>query len=509
MLSITTLIVMVAALMFGSLLGYWARQTIAKQQAGTIEAKLERLINQAKQESKEIILKAKDKANEIIEEAKREEKERQNQLRQSEQRIEKKEQSLERKSSEMDRKIEEVQTRAQRIKALQEEVIKIKDETAEKLEAVAQLSKEEAKKQILVMVEKDQQETIMERLKKLEKDSVEELEKKAREIMTFAMQRYAASQAAETSSTIISLPSDEMKGRIIGKEGRNIKTLEKLTGVEVIVDETPEAIIISGFDPTRRQIAKLALEKLIADGRIQPAKIEEAVEQAKNEIGKKIQEAGEVACFDAGVVGLDPRLIKIFGRLCFRTSYGQNALLHSLEVAHLSSAIAAELGANVELAKKAGFLHDIGKAVDHQIEGSHIEIGKMILEKFNVPEEVIKTMQSHHGDYPHESIEAIIVQVADAISSSRPGARKDTLESYLRRLKELEDLAVSFPGVDKVYAIQAGREIRVFVKPEEIDDYSAHKLAKQIADRIQEELNYQGEIKVVVSRETRVVEYAR
>jgi ribonuclease Y len=509
MLSITTLIVMVAALMFGSLLGYWARQTIAKQQAGTIEAKLERLINQAKQESKEIILKAKDKANEIIEEAKREEKERQNQLRQSEQRIEKKEQSLERKSSEMDRKIEEVQTRAQRIKALQEEVIKIKDETAEKLEAVAQLSKEEAKKQILVMVEKDQQETIMERLKKLEKDSVEELEKKAREIMTFAMQRYAASQAAETSSTIISLPSDEMKGRIIGKEGRNIKTLEKLTGVEVIVDETPEAIIISGFDPTRRQIAKLALEKLIADGRIQPAKIEEAVEQAKNEIGKKIQEAGEVACFDAGVVGLDPRLIKIFGRLCFRTSYGQNALLHSLEVAHLSSAIAAELGANVELAKKAGFLHDIGKAVDHQIEGSHIEIGKMILEKFNVPEEVIKTMQSHHGDYPHESIEAIIVQVADAISSSRPGARKDTLESYLRRLKELEDLAVSFPGVDKVYAIQAGREIRVFVKPEEIDDYSAHKLAKQIADRIQEELNYPGEIKVVVSRETRVVEYAR
>ena len=509
MLSITTLIVMVAALMFGSLLGYWARQTIAKQQAGTIEAKLERLINKAKQESKEIILKAKDKANEIIEEAKREEKERQNQLRQSEQRIEKKEQSLERKSSEMDRKIEEVQTRAQRIKALQEEVIKIKDETAEKLEAVAQLSKEEAKKQILVMVEKDQQETIMERLKKLEKDSVEELEKKAREIMTFAMQRYAASQAAETSSTIISLPSDEMKGRIIGKEGRNIKTLEKLTGVEVIVDETPEAIIISGFDPTRRQIAKLALEKLIADGRIQPAKIEEAVEQAKNEIGKKIQEAGEVACFDAGVVGLDPRLIKIFGRLCFRTSYGQNALLHSLEVAHLSSAIAAELGANVELAKKAGFLHDIGKAVDHQIEGSHIEIGKMILEKFNVPEEVIKTMQSHHGDYPHESIEAIIVQVADAISSSRPGARKDTLESYLRRLKELEDLAVSFPGVDKVYAIQAGREIRVFVKPEEIDDYSAHKLAKQIADRIQEELNYPGEIKVVVSRETRVVEYAR
>lgn len=509
MLSITTLIVMIAALMLGSLLGYWVRQTLAKQQAGTIEAKLERLINQAKQESKEIVLKSKDKANEIIEEAKKEEKERQHQLRQAEQRIEKKEHILERKTSETDKKIEEIQARAQKIKGLQEEVFKIKEEAAKKLEVVAQLSKEEARKQILAMVEKDQQEIIMERLKKLEKDSVEELEKKAREIMAFAMQRYAASQAAETSSTIISLPSDEMKGRIIGKEGRNIKTLEKLTGVEIIVDETPEAIIISGFDPTRRQVAKLALEKLIADGRIQPAKIEEAVEQAKNEIGKKIQEAGEVACFDAGVVGLDPRLIKIFGRLCFRTSYGQNTLLHSLEVAHLSSSIAAELGANVELAKKAGLLHDIGKAVDHQIEGSHVEIGKMILEKFNIQDEVIKTMQSHHGDYPHESIEAIIVQAADAISSSRPGARKDTLEAYLRRLKELEDLAVSFPGVEKVYAIQAGREIRVFVKPEEIDDYSAHKLAKQIADRVQEELNYPGEIKVVVTRETRVVEYAR
>jgi ribonuclease Y len=346
-------------------------------------------------------------------------------------------------------------------------------------------------------------------MKKLEKNGLEDLERRAKEIITLAIQRYAASQAAEISSTTVALPSDELKGRVIGKEGRNIKTLEKLTGVEIIVDETPEVIVISGFDPIRRQIAKLSLEKLIQDGRIQPAKIEEAVDLARSEIGKKIQEAGEAACYDAGVVGLDPKLVKILGRLCFRTSYGQNVLLHSLEVAHLSAAIAAEVGANVELAKKAGLLHDIGKAVDHQIEGSHIEIGKMILEKYNVAPEVIKTMQAHHGDYPHETIESIIVQAADAISSARPGARKDTLEAYLKRLRELEDLAVSFPGIEKAYAIQAGREVRVFVRPEELDDLSTRKLAKQIADRIQEELNYPGEIKVTAIREMRVIEYAR
>lgn len=506
---ITTIVVVVLALMAGSVFGYLARQTIARQQAGTIESKLERLINSAKQEAKEIILKSKDRANEILEEAQKEEKERKSQLRTVEQRIEKKEQLLESKNIDADRKMQEIQSKAQRIKDLQEEIIEIKEEEGRKLEEIAQLSKEEAQKQILDFVEKESQEVILERVKKMEKDGVEELEKKAKEIMILAMQRYAASQAAEISSTTVSLPSDELKGRIIGKEGRNIKTLEKLTGVEIIVDETPETILISGFDPTRRQIAKLALEKLIADGRIQPAKIEEAVEEAKNEIGKKIQEAGEVACFDAGVVGLDPRLVKIFGRLCFRTSYGQNVLLHSLEVAHLSAAIAAELGVNVELAKKAGLLHDIGKAVDHQIEGSHVDIGKMILEKFNIAPEVIKTMQAHHGEYPFENLESIIVQVADAISSSRPGARKDTLEAYLKRLKELEDLANSFPGVEKVYAIQAGREIRVFVRPEVVDDLSARKLAKDIADRIQEELNYPGEIKVVVTRETRVIEYAR
>jgi ribonuclease Y len=509
MITITGLVVAVLALMFGSVLGYLARQTIAKQQAGTIEAKLERLVNSAKQEAKEIVLKAKDKANEILEEIKKEEKDRQGQIRHIETRLERKESALDQKTAELGRKMDELQNKAQKIKKIEEEVAAIRESELQKLESIAQLSREEAQKEILAIVEKDAKENVLERIKKLEKEGFSELEKKAREIMVLAMQRYAASQAAETSSSIVSIPSDELKGRIIGKEGRNIKTLEKLTGVEIIVDETPETIIVSGFDPTRRQVAKIAIEKLIADGRIQPAKIEEAVESAKQEIGKKIQEAGEAACFEAGIVGLDPRLIKIFGRLIFRTSYGQNVLLHSLEVAYLSAAIAGELGANIELAKKAGFLHDIGKAVDHQIEGSHVEIGKMILEKFNMSPEVIKTMQAHHGEYPYENIESIIIQVADAISSARPGARKDTLEAYLKRLKELEDLALGFPGVEKAYAIQAGREIRVFVRPEEIDDLGMHKIAKEIADRIQEELNYPGEIKVVALREKRVVEYAR
>jgi ribonuclease Y len=509
MLSILALAVAVLALMAGSVLGYLARQTIAKQQAGSIEAKLERMSNQARQEAKEIILEAKDKAAQILEDIKKEDKERHLQLRTSEQRLERKERQLEQKDFEAERRVKEIQNKAQKIKGIEDEIIKIKQEEISKLEAISQLTREQAQKEIIAIVEKDSQEVVGERIRKMEKAGTEELEKRAREIMVLAMQRYAASQSAETSSTSVPLPSDELKGRIIGKEGRNIKTLEKLTGVEVIVDETPETIIISGFDPVRRQIAKIALEKLIADGRIQPAKIEDAVEKAKEEIGKKIQEAGEAACYDAGIVGLDPKLVKIFGRLCFRTSYGQNVLLHSLEVAHLSAAMASEVGANVELAKKAGFFHDIGKAVDHQIEGSHVDIGKMILGKFNISPEIITTLQSHHGEYPHENLESMIVQAADAISSARPGARKDTLEAYLKRLKELEELALSFQGVEKAYAIQAGREIRVFVRPEEIGDLDMRKLSKNIADRIQEDMNYPGEIKVTTIRETRVIEYAR
>lgn len=509
MSNLILLIGAILVLVFGSILGYLARRTVARQQAGTIEAKLERLITEAKTEAKEILLKAKDKANQLLEEAKKEEKERQEQLKVIEQRLERKEQTLNQKTEELESRYQDLQIKAHKIKKIKEEIEEIKNEELKTLEKKAQLSLGEAKKEILDLAEKENQGVLLERIKKLEEYGQEELEKRAREIMILAMQRYAASQAAEVSSTTISLPSDDIKGRIIGKEGRNIKTLEKLTGVEIIIDETPETLVISGFDPIRRQTAKIALEKLIADGRIQPARIEEAVESARSEISHKIQEAGEAACYDTGIVGLDPKLVKILGRLCFRTSYGQNVLLHSLEVAHLASAIASEIGADVNLAKKAGLLHDIGKAVNHEIEGSHVEIGKMILKKFGVVEEVIKTIQSHHEEYPYENLEGVIVKVADAISSSRPGARKDTLEAYLKRLQDLEDLANSFPGVEKSYAISAGREIRVFVQPEQIDDLGAMKLAKQIAERIQEELKYPGEIKVNVIREKRVIEYAR
>jgi ribonuclease Y len=335
------------------------------------------------------------------------------------------------------------------------------------------------------------------------------MEKRAKEILAFAIQKCALSQAQEITTSTVSLPSDDIKGKIIGKEGRNIKTLERLTGVEIIIDETPETAIISSFDPVRRQIAKLALEKLMQDGRIQPAKIESKVEEAEKEITEQIKKSGEQAVYDLGVVGFDPKIVQLVGRLRFRTSYGQNVLLHSMEVAHIASAIAGELGANETVCKKAGLLHDIGKAVDHQFEGSHVDIGVKILEKFHVDKNIISAMKSHHEEYPAESLEAIIIQAADQISGARPGARKDTVENYIKRLEELEGIANSFKGIDKAYAIQAGRELRVFVKPNEINDMEQKKLAKKIADKIHEDLNYPGEIKVVVIRENRIIEHAK
>ncbi|OIO48647.1 MAG: ribonuclease Y [Parcubacteria group bacterium CG1_02_40_82] len=503
------IIVIVMALAVGSFLGYLARQTIAKKQLGTVESKLNKMIEEAKQEAKETLFKAKDKAVQIIEEAEKQERERKMQLLKMEERLEKREENLDRKTEEAERKIQDLTEKVEKVKQIKQELEGFGQKQRENLERISGLSQEDAKKELLDLIEKEHQQVLLERIKKLEDEGRQDLEKKARNIITLAMQRYAASQAAEISTTAVELPSDDLKGRIIGKEGRNIKTLEKLTGVEVIVDDTPGAIVISGFDPIRRQIAKLTLEKLISDGRIQPARIEEMVEKAKEEIGNKIQEAGEAAVYDTGVAGLDPKLIKILGRLRFRTSYGQNVLLHSVEVAHLAAAIASEIGADASLVKKAGLLHDIGKAIDHEIQGSHTEIGKMILEKFNISPDIIKAVVAHHEEYPHESIESVIVQVADAISGARPGARKDTLEAYLKRLEELEKIANSFEGVEKTFAIQAGREIRVFVQPEKLDDLAARKLARQIADRIQEELKYPGEIKVNVIRETRMIEYAR
>ena len=507
--SLGLIVLGVIALAVGSVLGYFARQSIARKQAGTIEAKLVKMTEEAKREAKETIIQAKDKAIQLLEEAKREQKEREQQIVKMEDRIERREQGLEVKTQDLEKKYVELTEKANKVKEIKEQLTQLEAKKMAELERVAKLNQEEAKAELLAQVEKEHQETLAKKIQRLEEEGKEELNKKARNILALAMQRYGASQAAEITTSSVNLPSDDLKGRIIGKEGRNIKTLEKLTGVEVIVDDTPGAIVISAFDPIRRQIAKIALEKLMADGRIQPARIEDAVEKAKEEIAEKIQQAGNAVVYDTGVTGLDPRLIRILGRLSFRTSYGQNVLLHSMEVAHLSAAIAAEIGADETLAKKAGLLHDIGKAITHEVEGSHVEIGKMILQKFNVSEDVIRTMQAHHEEYPYESVESIIVQVADQVSGARPGARKDTLEAYLKRLEELEKVANSFPGIEKSYAIQAGREIRIFVQPDKIDDLEARKIAKQIADKIQQELDYPGEIKVTVIRETRTVEYAR
>jgi ribonuclease Y len=346
-------------------------------------------------------------------------------------------------------------------------------------------------------------------LQKLEGEANDTITNRAKELIVQAAQRYAASQVAEITTTTVVLPSDEIKGRIIGKEGRNIKALERLTGVEIIVDDTPEAVVLSAFDGVRRHIAKLALEKLIKDGRIQPAKIEEKVEEAQKDIIQEIKQAGEAAAYDVGLVGVDPKLVTVLGRLKFRTSYGQNVLMHSLEVAHIAAGIAAEVGGDVAVAKKAGLFHDIGKALDHQIEGTHVDIGIKVLEKFGVEKEVILAMRSHHEEYPYETLESRIVQTADVISAARPGARKDTVENYLKRLADLEAIASSFLGVEKSYAIAAGRELRVFVKTDEVDDAQTKILARDIANKIQTELKYPGEIKVTVIRETRIIDYAR
>lgn len=505
---IILVIVLVTGVTVGGFSGYYFRKLFAAKEADSAERKAEDLVKKAKERQAEILLESKNKALTIIDEAKKEAEERRQEVKELQSRMERREEAFDKKLLELENKQQELYNKAEQLEKLKQEILKIKEQHLERLETIAKMTKDEAKEVLLSNVEERMKTELLERVQKLQNQSSEEIEARAKELLSSVIERCASSHAAETTTTVVNLPNEEMKGRIIGREGRNIKAIEQLTGVEIVVDDTPEAIIVSGFSPIRRHLAKIALDKLIADGRIHPGRIEEAVEEAKKELAIKIKKAGEEAVRETGLVGLDPKLVQILGRLKYRTSYGQNQLLHAIEVTHLSVMLAQNLGADVNITKKGALLHDIGKAVDHEIQGGHPEIGYDILKKFGLPEEVAYIAKSHHEDHP-ETLECIIVKVADAISGARIGARKDTYENYLQRLTELEDTATSFAGVDKAYAIQAGREIRIFVTPDEVDDWQAVKLARDIADKIEKELKYPGEIKVSLIREKRITEYAR
>ncbi|HPY08559.1 MAG: ribonuclease Y [Patescibacteria group bacterium] len=492
----------------GFFIGYLFYKKSADTKINSAKERADKIVNEARMKEKELLLKAQDKAIKVIEESKREESRRRNEIQQMQKRLEQRENSFSQKLLELQDKQQKLYDKVTEVQEIKEKIKSIQEEQSAKLEEVSKLSREEAKELLIKEVEEKSAEDLMIRIRKLEQESEDKIEEKSRDLLASAMQRMVSSYTVELTTTTIDLPNDEMKGRIIGREGRNIKAIENMTGVEIIVDDTPNAITVSGFSLIRRHIAKKTLEYLIKDGRIHPTKIEEAVENAKKDIAIDIKKAGEEAMYEVGVTGFDPKLIQILGRLKYRTSYGQNALRHSIEVAHLSAMLANQLGADVTLAKKGGLLHDIGKAVDHEVQGNHTEIGRDIAKKFNLPPEIIAPIETHHEDHP-ASLISVIVKVADAISSARPGARSDSFENYLQRLEELEKIALSFEGIEKAYAIQAGREVRIFVHPEEINDLKAHNLARDIAKKIENELKYPGEIKINVIREMRVTEYAR
>lgn len=501
-------ILIVAGTGAGLAFGYFLRKKIAQAQANSMEARADKMLIEAKNQQQEIVMQGKEKAAQIVDEAKREEKTVRQELHNVQERLERRETVLDQKLIELQNNQNKLQEQANKIQQVKQDIEKMRDQEVVKLQELSSLTKEEAKNELLKRVEEQSKADLMARVLKLDKESIEVYDAKARDLITDAVQRCASSHAAEVTSTTVHLTSEDMKGRIIGKEGRNIKAIEKLTGCELVIDDTPDAITVSGFSPIRRQIAKIALEKLMADGRIQPARIEEFVEKAKQDLALDIKKAGEEALYKMGITGIDPKLVGIVGRLKYRTSYGQNILIHSMETGYLSATIASELGLNAAHAKKCGFFHDIGKAVDQETQGSHPEIGHMILKKFNMDEDICQTALTHHQDKAY-NIYATIAKAADAISGARIGARKDSYEQFVARLEDLEKTASSFPGIEKVYAIQAGREIRVFVKPNEIDDYSAFQLAKDISRKIEQELQYPGEIRVTIIRETRVVEYAK
>lgn len=515
-----TIISILLGLIVGAVVGYFIRKSIAEAKIAGAKNAAEQIIEDAKRDAeslkKEALLEAKDEIHKLRTVAEREVRERRIELQKQENRLLQREENLDRKDEALnkreillEKKDDSLNQRQQHIEEMESKVDELVQTQQSELERISSLTREEAKAIILEKTEKELTfETAM-MIKESETRAKEEADKKAKEILSLAIQRCAADHVAETTVSVVNLPNDEMKGRIIGREGRNIRTLETLTGIDLIIDDTPEAVILSGFDPIRRETARLALEKLVQDGRIHPARIEEMVEKSRREVDEHIREVGEQTTFEVGVHGLHPDLIKILGRLKYRTSYGQNVLKHSMEVAQLSGLLAAELGQDETLARRAGLLHDIGKAIDHEVEGSHVEIGVELATKYKEHPVVINSIASHHGDTEPTSIIAVLVAAADALSAARPGARSETLENYIRRLEKLEEISESYEGVEKSYAIQAGREVRIIVRPDTIDDLAAHRLARDIRKRIEEELDYPGHIKVTVIRETRAVEYAK
>ncbi|MDD3853235.1 MAG: ribonuclease Y [Syntrophomonadaceae bacterium] len=511
--TLTTFIVIILSLAVGIAAGYYGRKLVAESRIRGAEEEASRIIEEAAKDAeskkKEILLEGKEEIHRNRQEAEKDIRERRRELDRVERRILQKEESLDKKADNMERKEQAVQEREKEIDKSQQDLQIILTQQLKELERLSGLSSADAKELLLNNVEQQIRQETAVLIKSIEAEAIEEAGKKAKNIVSLAIQKCAADVVSETTVSVVSLPNDEMKGRIIGREGRNIRTFETLTGVDLIIDDTPEAVILSSFDPIRRETARVALQNLISDGRIHPARIEEMVDKAQKEIDQEIREVGEQAAFEAGVHGLHPELLKLLGRLKYRTSYGQNVLKHSIEVSHLAGVMAAELDVDIMLAKRGGLLHDIGKAVDHEISGPHIEIGVDLARKYRESKEVINCVASHHGDVDPESIEAVLVQAADAVSASRPGARRETLETYIKRLEKLENLANGFEGVERTFAIQAGREIRIIVKPDDIDDLHAITMSRQIADKIEQELDYPGQIKVIVIRETRSVEYAK
>ena len=501
------------SLVIGILVGAVIRKKIAESKINGAEEEAKKLVELAKIEAdnlkKEEIFKAKEEIMNARNELDKEIKERRGEIQKQESRIIQKEENLERRSDNFEKKEKDLEREEQNLNERKQDVENLYTEQMKVLQDIAKLTQEEAKDQLLKSVEQDITSEKAALIRDLTQKAKDEALKNGREIVAYAIQKCAADHSAETTVSIVPLPSDDVKGRIIGREGRNIRALETLTGIDLIIDDTPEAVILSGFDPLRREVARIALEKLIDDGRIHPAKIEEMVEKAKQELAETIRSEGERAALESGVIGLNPELIKLLGKLKYRTSYGQNVLNHSIEVSNLARIMAEELGLDPKLARRAGLLHDIGKALDHDMEGTHVEIGVEILKKFKENPLVINAVEAHHGDVEPQTLEAVLVQAADAISASRPGARRETLEAYIKRLENLESIADSFDGVEKSFAIQAGREVRIIVKPEKITDDQMTLLARDVSKRIEEEMDYPGQIKVNIIRETRVVDYAK